>query len=158
MYKFNDLGSSHMIPKWQSESFLPDPQTQKPGGHFAWLKSGKQGRGVGGTSSWCQIWKVKKKKSVNEVLRFQCQGGDGVWSLGARRLKVVVFAKWYSWKAAENRVALDRSNDDPAGRAEQLKKSPGERWELLTATEGLYSAALLRPGADENIAGNTKKH
>lgn len=66
----------------------------------------------------------------------------------------------------KNRVALDQSNDDPAGRAEQLKKSPGERWELLTATVGLHSffslslvlsqARLAKLYTDENIAGNAK--
>lgn len=76
------------------------------------------------------------------------------------------FAKWYSWKAVKNRVALDLSNNDPAGRAEQLKESPEERWELLTATEDLLSPrfthSLSQPGlaklyTDENIAGNTEK-
>lgn len=77
-------------------------------------------------------------------------------------------AKWYSWKAVKNRVALDQSNDDPAGRAEQLKESPGERWELLTATEDLLSPhftlslSISQPRlaelcTDENIAGNTEK-
>lgn len=76
------------------------------------------------------------------------------------------FAKWYSWKAAKNRVALDQSNDDPAGRAEQLKESPRERWELLTATEDVlsprFTLSLSQPRlaklyTDENIAGNTEK-
>lgn len=133
-------GSSHMIPQWQNESLLPDTQTQKPGGHFAWLKP-----------------KSLKTPKCERGPAFPCQWGDGGWS-PARGDWAVVFAKWYSWKALENRAALDRSNDDPAGRAEQLKTSPGERWELLTATEGLYSGALSRPRADENIAGNTKKH
>lgn len=84
---------------------------------------------------------------------------------GARKPQSSRWAKWYSWKAVKNRVALDQSNDDPAGRAEQLKESPGERWELLTATEGLHSFFFSPPpsaktrqlGADENIAGNTEK-
>jgi len=59
-----------------------------------------------------------------------------------RNLKAVVFAKWYSWKAVKNSVALDQSNNDPAGRAVQLKESPGERWELLTATEDLLSPSF----------------
>lgn len=108
--------------------------------------------------------KKKKKKHFKSVWDFKF-GGDlkspacgrycvlrmpatlmhlhsGKWSnviSGARKPQSSCLAKWYSWKAVKNRVALDQSNDDPAGRAEQLKKSPGERWELLTGTEGLHS-------------------
>lgn len=71
------------------------------------------------------------------------------------------FGKWYSWKAVKNRVALDQSNDDPAGRAEQLKESPGERWELLTATEDLLSLSPFHsfsPPAEASRAIHWWKH
>lgn len=75
------------------------------------------------------------------------------------------FAKWYSWKAVKNRVALVRSNTDPAGRVEQLKESPGERWERLKATEDLSCSRFTLPPAqlrveklyiDINIARDTE--
>lgn len=153
-YKFMVLGVLPHDPQWQSKSLLPDIQTQKTGGHFAWLKpANKGGKGV-------PVVKFEKFKNPKVWKRAYVSMPARWWHVisGTRRFWAVVFAKWYSWKALENRAALDRSNDDPAGRAEQLKKSPGERWELLTATEGLYSGALLRPRADENIAGNNKKH
>lgn len=60
--------------------------------------------------------------------------------------------------------ALDQSNNDPAGRAEQLKESPGERWELLKATEDppfpqfhFSFSRLEKLHTDENIAANPEK-
>lgn len=82
---------------------------------------------------------------------------SGKWSNvipGARKPQSSRRAKWYSWKAVKNRVALDQSNDDPAGRAEQLKESPGERWELLTATEGLHSF-FFSPSLSQDSLGST---
>lgn len=81
---------------------------------------------------------------------------SGKWSNvipGARKPQSSRWAKWYSWKAVKNRVALDQSNDDPAGRAEQLKESPRERWELLTATEGLHSIFFFSPSLSQDSLG-----
>lgn len=127
--------------------FPPWPPDSKAWRTFCLIKAGKHGRG-----KKPKVWQRSQLMLKTFAFRW--------WRVisGVSRLKAVVFAKWYSWKVVENRVALDRSNYDPAGRAEQLKQSPGERWELLTATEGLYSGTLSRPRADENIAGNTKKH
>lgn len=44
-----------------------------------------------------------------------------------RNLKAVVLQNDIHEKQWKARVALDQSNNDPAGRAEQLKESPGER-------------------------------
>lgn len=83
-----------------------------------------------------------------------------------RNLKAVVLQNDIHEKQWKARVALDQSNNDPAGRAEQLKESPGERWELLTATEDLLSPhfcltptepRLAKLYTDEKIAGETEK-
>lgn len=69
-------------------------------------------------------------------------------------------SKWYSWKAMrekkKNIIALDQSNNDPAGRAAQLKKSPGETWELLTAAEEPQLGRAWRY-TDENMWEILKK-
>lgn len=44
-----------------------------------------------------------------------------------RNLKAAVVRNDIHEKQVKNRVALDQSNNDPAGRAEQLKESPRER-------------------------------
>lgn len=82
---------------------------------------------------------------MSDIVPCQCQQhsciytglGDQIWSPAWENLKAVVLQNDIHEKQW-NRVALDQSNDDPAGRAEQLKESPGERWELLTATEDLH--------------------
>ena len=112
---------------------------------------------------------------MSDIVSCQCQEhsciytglGDQIWSPAWENLKAVVLQNDIHEKQWD-RVALDQSNDDPAGRAEQLKESPGERWELLTATEdpppprltlslSLPHPRLAKLCTDENIAGNTEK-
>lgn len=90
-----------------------------------------------------------KALHMSDIVSCQCQEhsciytglGDQIWSPAWENLKAVVLQNDIHEKQW-NRVALDQSNDDPAGRAEQLKESPGERWELLTATEYLHPPPL----------------
>lgn len=120
-------------------------------------------------SNLLKTWKPPRMKDIvscQSRARSHVGVGDQIWSPCLRNLKAVVLENDIHEKQWKNRVALDQSNNDPAGRAEQLKESPGERWELLTATEDLlsprFTLSLAQPRleqlcTDENIAGNTEK-
>lgn len=93
--------------------------------------------------------------------------GDQIWSSVWETSKQLFCKKWYSWRTLKNRVALDQSNNDPAGTAEQLKEeSRGERRTInshrgpsLSArfTHSLPQMRRKKLCIDENTAGYTEK-
>lgn len=86
----------------------------------------------------CETWKWEILCCVLLMPRRLTHLHGGRWSnviSSTRNLKAVVLQNDIHEKQWKTELRLI-SNDDPEGRAEQLRKSPGERWELLTATEG----------------------